>query len=57
MEMSAEALMTLSTNPTAWEALCSTGQITASGINSDLSQLFIKVSKIGASFEGGGLGK
>ena len=57
VEMSAEALMTLSTNPTAWEALCSTGQITASGINSDLSQLFIKVSKIGLNFEGSGLGK
>jgi hypothetical protein len=55
--MSAEALVTLFTNPTAWEALCSTGQITASGIYSNLSQLFMTVSKIGLNFEGGGLGK
>ena len=57
VEMSAKALMTLSTNPTAWEALCSTGQITASGIHSDLSQVFMKVSKIGHNFEGSGHGK
>ena len=57
VEMSAEALITLSRNPTAWGSLCSTGEISASGINSDLSEIFIRLSKPGSYLDGSGLGK
>ena len=57
VEMSAQALITLSINPAAWGSLYCTGEITASGIDSDLSQIFIKLSKLGPNLDGSSLGK
>ena len=57
VEMNAQALIILSTNPTAWESLCSTGKIAASGVNSDLSDIFVELSKLGSNIDGSGLGK
>jgi hypothetical protein len=44
VEMSADILIHLATNPGSWAALVGQGQISASGIASDLSKLFTQVS-------------
>jgi hypothetical protein len=44
VEMSADILIHLVSNPEAWSGLIGQGQIRASGLASDLSQLFIQVS-------------
>jgi hypothetical protein len=41
VEMSGQVLIKLINDPSSWYALCSQGDIAASGINSDLSQLFV----------------
>ena len=41
VEMSGQVLIKLINDPISWHALCSQGDIAASGINSDLSQLFV----------------
>jgi hypothetical protein len=44
VEMSADALIHLAINPESWAALVGQGQIRASGLASDLSDLFTQVS-------------
>ena len=44
VEMSADTLILLGINPESWAALVGQGQISASGLASDLSKLFIQVS-------------
>ena len=46
VEMSAETLMALSQNPLKWDELVGKGLISASGTNSNLSNLFAEVSKL-----------
>ena len=46
VEMSDQALINLVENPHNWEELCSIGMISASGTNSNLKELFIKISKL-----------
>ena len=44
VEMSAETLIHLAINPESWSGLIGQGQIRASGLASDLSNLFTQVS-------------
>jgi hypothetical protein len=44
VEMSSDTLIHLAINPESWSGLIGQGQIRASGLASDLSQLFIQVS-------------
>jgi hypothetical protein len=44
VEMSAETLIHLTINPESWSGLIGQGQIRASGLASDLSNLFTQVS-------------
>jgi hypothetical protein len=53
VEMAPETLMALSQNPLKWGDLLGEGLIAASGTNADLSELFIEVSKLVKSFDGG----
>ena len=53
VEMSGQTLITLSKKPDLWDQLCSTGEIAASGTNSNLAELFNKVSKLISNFEEG----
>jgi hypothetical protein len=46
VEMSAQTLINLAENPYQWDELCSNGMISASGINSNLKELFIQISKL-----------
>jgi hypothetical protein len=39
--MSGQVLIKLINDPSSWHALCSQGDIAASGINSDLGEIFI----------------
>ena len=41
VEMSGQVLIKLINDPSSWHALCAQGEIAASGINSDLSEIFI----------------
>ena len=41
VEMSGQVLIKLINDPSSWHNLCAQGEIAASGINSDLSELFI----------------
>lgn len=41
VEMSGQVLIKLIKDPRSWSQLCREGQIAASGINSDLSELFV----------------
>ena len=50
VEMSAQTLLELSKSPQNWNKLCSEGAISASGTNSDLSELFNNVSKLILNF-------
>ena len=44
VEMSAESLIKLIIDPTLWQILCKKGEISASGVASDLSLLFTQAS-------------
>jgi len=46
VEMSAQTLLNLSKQPQKWDQLCSEGSISASGTNSNLAELFARVSKL-----------
>ena len=46
VEMSAATLMNLTQNPEKWQEFCEIGLISASGTNSNLSNLFAEVSKL-----------
>jgi hypothetical protein len=48
--MSGQSLIKLSQNAGLWDQLCSEGQISASGTNSNLSDLFTQVSKLMSNF-------
>ena len=41
VEMSGQVLIQLIKEPSSWHKLCTQGDIAASGINSDLSQIFV----------------
>jgi hypothetical protein len=45
VEMSAQVLIQLCQNPERWDEFVTLGQITASGVASDLSPVFSKLSK------------
>ena len=49
VEMSGQTLIELVGNPTYWDEFCHVGRISASGTNSNLKDLFIKVSKLDSS--------
>ena len=49
VEMSGQTLMELVGNPTYWDEFCHKGRISDSGTNSNLKDLFIKVSKLDSS--------
>ena len=53
VEMSGQSLIKLSHNAGLWDQLCSEGQISASGTNSNLSDLFTQVSKLMSNFDKG----
>ena len=46
VEMSGQTLIELVDSPTDWDEFCHKGRISASGTNSNLKDLFIKVSKL-----------
>jgi hypothetical protein len=46
VEMSGQTLIELVGSPTHWDEFCHKGRISASGTNSNLKDLFIKVSKL-----------
>jgi hypothetical protein len=45
VEMSAQVLIQLSNNPDLWAELVAAGQISASGVNTDLSMVFNQISQ------------
>ena len=51
VEMSAQTLLAISNNPQNWDQLCSEGAISASGTNSNLSEIFSGVSKLISNFD------
>ena len=51
VEMSAQTLLKLSKEPQKWEQLCSEGAISASGTNSNLSEIFSRVSILISNFD------
>jgi hypothetical protein len=53
VEMSAQTLLKLSKSPQNWDQLCSEGKINASGTNSNLAELFSRVSKLILNFDEG----
>jgi len=53
VEMSAQTLLKLSKSPQNWDQLCSEGAISASGTNSNLSEIFSGVSKLISNFDKG----
>jgi hypothetical protein len=57
VEMSAETLLKLLENPVKWQQYCDSGAISASGTNSNLSILFVEVSKLMNSEAGSENGK
>ena len=50
VEMSVQTLLELSNSPQNWDQLCSAGAISASGTNSNLAELFTRVSKLISNF-------
>ena len=52
VEMDAQTLLKLSKSPQNWDQLCSAGAISASGTNSNLAELFNRVSKLISNFDG-----
>jgi hypothetical protein len=57
VEMSAETLLKLLENPVNWQQYCELGSISASGTNSNLSNLFAELSKLMNSEVGSEHGK
>jgi hypothetical protein len=57
VEMSAETLLKILNNPVKWWKFCDSGAISASGTNSNLSNLFVEVSKLMNSEVGSENGK
>ena len=53
VEMDAQTLLKLSESPQNWDKLCSAGAISASGTNSNLAELFNRVSKLISNFDEG----
>ncbi len=53
VEMDAQTLLKLSKSPQDWDQLCSEGAISASGTNSNLSEIFSGVSKLISNFDKG----
>ena len=53
VEMDAQTLLKLSKEPQSWDQLCSVGAISASGTNSNLAELFNRVSKLISNFDEG----
>jgi Bacterial SCP ortholog len=51
VEMDAQTLLKLSNSPQNWDQLCSEGKISASGTNSNLAELFSRVSKLISNFD------
>lgn len=51
VEMHAQTLLKLSKEPQSWDQLCSVGAISASGTNSNLAELFNRVSKLISNFD------
>jgi len=51
VEMNAQTLLKLSKSPQNWDQLCSEGAICASGTNSNLAELFTRVSKLILNFK------
>ena len=51
VEMDAQTLLNLSKEPQSWDQLCSVGAISASGTNSNLSEIFNRVSKLISNFD------
>ena len=51
VEMDAQTLLNLSKEPQSWDQLCSEGAISASGTNSNLAELFNRVSKLISNFD------
>ena len=52
VEMSAATLMNLTQNPEKWQEFCEIGLISASGTNSDLSEIFHRMAKLRRSLDG-----
>jgi hypothetical protein len=50
VEMSGQVLIKLINDPSSWHKLCAQGEIAASGINSDLSEIFILAGERYKSF-------
>ena len=57
VEMSAKTLLKILNNPVKWQQFCDSGAISASGTNSNLSNLFVEVSKLMNSEVGSENGK
>jgi len=53
VEMNAKTLLKLSKSPQSWYQLCSEGSISASGTNSNLAELFTRVSTLISNFDEG----
>jgi len=53
VEMDAQTLLKLSKSPQSWDQLCSEGSISASGTNSNLAELFTRVSTLISNFNEG----
>jgi len=51
VEMDAQTLLKLSKSSQNWDQLCSAGAISASGTNSNLAELFTRVSKLISNFD------
>ena len=51
VEMDAKTFLKLSNSPQSWDQLCSEGKISASGTNSNLAELFSRVSKLISNFD------
>ena len=51
VEMSAQTLLNLSKQPQKWDQLCSEGAISASGTNSNLAEIFNRVSKLAENID------
>jgi len=51
VEMNAQTLLNLSKSPQNWDKLCSEGEISASGTNSNIAELFNRVSKLISNFD------
>ena len=51
VEMSAQTLLNISIEPQKWDQFCSNGTISASGTNSNLAEIFNRVSKLISNFD------